>query len=103
MTAVTPEPINSWTLSYGQALLVKHILILPLLVFAFVNGHLVKRKRRDSGYQPVAWARSEGVLIWLIYIVTGYMNQHLLRMRSLIHWPCMARELLFGSIRVYDR
>ncbi|MGE7824213.1 copper resistance D family protein [Paenibacillus sp. NPDC093718] len=76
MTAVTPEPINSWTLSYGQALLVKHILILPLLVFAFVNGHLVKRKlRRDSGYHPVAWARSEGVLIWLIYIVTGYMNQ----------------------------
>lgn len=76
MTAVTPEPVNSWTLSYGQALLVKHILILPLLVFAFVNGYLVKRKlRRDTSYRPAAWARSEGILIGLIYIVTGYMNQ----------------------------
>lgn len=76
MTAVTPEPVNSWTLSYGQALLVKHILIPPLLVFAFVNGYLVKRKlRTDSSYRPAAWARSEGILIWLIYIVTGYMNQ----------------------------
>ncbi|MEX3619858.1 copper resistance D family protein [Paenibacillus glucanolyticus] len=76
MTAVTPDPVNSWTLSYGQALLVKHILILPLLVFAFVNGHLVKRKlRHDASYQPTAWARSESILIWLIYIATGYMNQ----------------------------
>lgn len=76
MTAVTPEPVNSWTLSYGQALLVKHILILPLLMFAFVNGYLVKRKlQRDHLYHPARWARMEGVLIWLIYVFTGYMNQ----------------------------
>ncbi|MGG1876555.1 CopD family protein [Paenibacillus cisolokensis] len=76
MSGVAPDPVNSWGLSYGQALLVKHILILPLLVFAFVNGALMKRKlRRESFYRPASWARSEGVLIWLIYIVTGYMNQ----------------------------
>ncbi|GAB6930234.1 hypothetical protein JCM10914A_42170 [Paenibacillus sp. JCM 10914] len=76
MTGVTPKPVDSWTLSYGQALLMKHILIVPLLIFAFVNGYLVKRKlQREAGYSPVSWARSEAVLIWLIYIVTGYMNQ----------------------------
>lgn len=76
MTAVTPEPVNSWAMSYGQALLIKHILILPLLMFAFVNGFLVKRKlQRDTLYHPIAWARMEGVLIWLIYVFTGYMNQ----------------------------
>lgn len=76
MTGVAPDPVGSWGLSYGQALLVKHILILPLLVFAFVNGSLMKRKLRQERYfRPALWARSEGVLIWLIYIVTGYMNQ----------------------------
>lgn len=76
MSAVTPDLVNSWVLPYGQALLIKHILILPLLVFAFINGNLMKRKLdRDLNFRPAIWARSEGVLLWLIYIVTGYMNQ----------------------------
>ncbi|MGM1044606.1 MAG: copper resistance D family protein [Bacillota bacterium] len=76
MSGVTPDLVNSWVLPYGQALLIKHILIIPLLVFAFINGNLMKRKLlRDQGFRPAIWVRSEGVILWLIYIVTGYMNQ----------------------------
>lgn len=76
MTGVTPDPVNSWALSYGQALLVKHILILPLLLFGFVNGYMVRRKlSRDRSFRPQRWAKSEAILIGLVYIVTGYMNQ----------------------------
>lgn len=96
MSGVAPDPVNSWGLSYGQALLVKHILILPLLVFAFVNGALMKRKlRRESFYRPASWARSEGVLIWLIYIVTGYMNQQAAPMK------CRIRSRFTGLLRPF--
>ena len=76
MSGVTPDLVNSWVVPYGQALLIKHILIVPLLVFAFMNGSLMKRKLlRDPGFSAARWVRSEGILLWLIYIVTGYMNQ----------------------------
>lgn len=76
MSGVTPDLVNSWVVPYGQALLIKHILIVPLLVFAFMNGSLMKRKLlRDPGFNAARWVRSEGIILWLIYIVTGYMNQ----------------------------
>lgn len=76
MSGVTPDLTMSWVVPYGQALLIKHILILPLLVFGFINGYLMKRKMlHDPGFKPATWSRNEGVLLWLIYIVTGYMNQ----------------------------
>ncbi|WP_235439619.1 copper resistance D family protein [Paenibacillus sp. DMB20] len=76
MTGVTPDLVKSWILPYGQALLLKHILILPLLAFAFINGSLMKRRLiRDPQAKPAIWARTEALLLWLIYIVTGYMNQ----------------------------
>ncbi|CAM2778717.1 CopD family protein [Paenibacillus sediminis] len=75
MLAVDPEYFNSWMLSYGQALLVKHLLIMPLLVIAFVNGWLLKRiAGKNANFDPRPWAKLEGGFILLIYIVTGYMN-----------------------------
>ena len=38
-----------WLIPYGQALVVKHLLIIPLLVFAFINGFLVKRLIKNYG------------------------------------------------------
>ena len=40
---------NSWMLPYGQALLIKHLLIIPLLVYAVINSILMKKKL-DKGY-----------------------------------------------------
>lgn len=76
MSGVTPDLVKSWVVPYGQALLIKHILIVPLLVFGFINGSLMKRKLElQPGFKPAIWTRNEGIILWLIYIVTGYMNQ----------------------------
>ena len=34
----TSDYVNSWSIDYGQALLIKHIILLPIIVFAFING-----------------------------------------------------------------
>ncbi len=71
-----PEYVNSWVLPYGQALLLKHLLWIPLIVFAVFNGWWVKRKlSRQASFNPKPWAQAEGIFILLIYIVTGFMNQ----------------------------
>lgn len=73
---VSPEYVNAWMLPYGQALLIKHLLFIPLLVFAVINGFLIKRKiKRDVNFNPRPWARAESMLILIIFIVTGFMNQ----------------------------
>lgn len=73
---VAPEYINAWKLSYGQALLVKHVLIIPLVVFAIVNGFWVKSKlRTDTKFNPKPWAKAESLILLIIFSITGFMNQ----------------------------
>lgn len=77
MSAVLiPQLATAAVSSYGKALLLKHLLIIPLLLFGFINGFLVKSKlSQDHSYQPTSWIRAEAVLVLAIYIMTGYMNQ----------------------------
>jgi len=71
-----PDYVNSWVTSYGQALLMKHLLIVPLLVMAFFNGFILKRRlERDDQFNPRTWLTVEGILVLFIYIVTGFLNQ----------------------------
>ncbi|AYB48167.1 hypothetical protein AK95_25615 [Paenibacillus sp. LC231] len=70
-----PDYVNSWITSYGQSLLLKHLFVIPLLVIAFFNGFLVKRKLNHTDFNPKKWVLVEGIIILLIYTVTGYMNQ----------------------------
>lgn len=73
---VAPEYVNAWKLSYGQALLIKHLLIIPLALFAIVNGFWVKKRlKQEKQFQPQIWAKSESVILILIFSVTGFMNQ----------------------------
>ncbi|OZB91302.1 copper resistance D family protein [Paenibacillus sp. XY044] len=74
--SVAPEYINSWILPYGQALLLKHLFMIPLFVFALFNGFLIKRiLKKNASFNPRPWAKAESVMILLIYTVTGFMNQ----------------------------
>ncbi len=71
-----PEYVNAWKLSYGQALLIKHLLLVPLALFAVVNGFWMKKKlKRNSGAEPRKWAKAESLILILIFSVTGFMNQ----------------------------
>ncbi|MFF2290832.1 CopD family protein [Peribacillus butanolivorans] len=67
---------NSWMIPYGQALLFKHILIIPLVVYAVINSILMKRKlEKDINFNPKPWARVESIVILLIFSATAALGQ----------------------------
>lgn len=67
---------NSWVQPYGQSLLIKHILILPLIGYAFINGFLMKRKlRKKENLDPRPWTKLESIIVLAIFAATGAMSQ----------------------------
>ncbi|WP_313894860.1 CopD family protein [Psychrobacillus sp.] len=67
---------NSWLLPYGQALLIKHIIIIPIIVFASINGiWMRKRIKLDSKINPLPWVKAESGLLLLIFIATAVLGQ----------------------------
>lgn len=67
---------ETWMMPYGQALLLKHLMVLPVLLFALINGVWIRRKlQRGSGINPLPWAKAESVILLLIFITTGVLGQ----------------------------
>ena len=67
---------NSWMQPYGQSLLIKHLLILPLVGYAFINGFLMKRKLLvNAEMDPRPWAKLESIIVLFIFAATGAMSQ----------------------------
>jgi putative copper resistance protein D len=76
MFKVSSEYVSAWVLPYGQALLLKHLLMIPLLMIAFLNGFLYYYKlKKDPSFDPRSWFKAEGVVAVLILAVTAYMSQ----------------------------
>jgi putative copper export protein len=68
--------MNTWPLSYGQALLIKHLAIIPLVIFAFINSVLIRKKiHKDENFNPLPWAKLEGVVVLLIFSITAALGQ----------------------------
>ncbi|WP_413380807.1 copper resistance D family protein [Alkalihalobacillus sp. 1P02AB] len=68
---------TSWLLNYGQALVIKHLLIIPLLVFAFFNGYLMKRRLKSNpSFNPKPWAKIESLLLLFIFTATAVLGQN---------------------------
>lgn len=62
MSWLVPDVVNSWIVSYGQSLLIKHLFIVPLLVFAILNSVFVRRKMiSDPTFRPIPWIRAESI------------------------------------------
>lgn len=71
---ISSEFMRSWALTYGQALLLKHILIVPLLVYGLMNGFLMKRRLdRSANHQPHQWLRAESFAALFIFAVTSFL------------------------------
>jgi putative copper export protein len=67
---------NAWMVSYGQALLIKHLLIIPLLLYAFINSILTrKRLKSDPSYNPTPWLKVESIIVLLIFSATAALGQ----------------------------
>jgi putative copper resistance protein D len=76
MNLLVPDYVNSWIVPYGQALLIKHLSIIPLLTFAFINGVLVKRKlKANPEFNPIPWVRAESVIALLVFSAMAVMGQ----------------------------
>lgn len=70
MQFIVPEYWNSWLLPYGEALLIKHLLFVMILIFACINGFVLKEETRR-----LPWLKAESLLIMVVYLVTGFLGQ----------------------------
>jgi putative copper export protein len=67
---------NSWMLPYGQALLIKHLLIIPLMTYAFINSVLIRRElKNNANFNPIRWTKTESLIVFLIFSVTAVLGQ----------------------------
>jgi copper resistance protein D len=68
------EYLNSWAIPYGQMLLLKHISIIPVIVFAILNGILAKKVTKDRSFKPLSWVRVESVVLLLVFFFTSKLG-----------------------------
>ncbi|WHZ05433.1 CopD family protein [Neobacillus sp. YX16] len=68
------EYVNGWATPYGRMLLFKHISIVPIIMFAFINGILTKRVSTASKYDPRNWLKAESVILLLVFFFTAVMG-----------------------------
>ena len=67
--------IDSWMVSYGQGLLIKHLFLLPVVFYALVNGFIVKYKlSKDAAFNPIPWIRVEGFILFVIFMITAIFS-----------------------------
>ncbi|WP_299089366.1 CopD family protein [uncultured Metabacillus sp.] len=65
---------NAWVLPYGQMLLLKHLSIIPVLMFALVNGILSRKAKVDSTFDAKKWIQAETVILMIIFFITGVLG-----------------------------
>jgi putative copper export protein len=62
--------------NYGQALLIKHLLLIPLLLLATFNSVYSRMQYKQlKPFHPIKWARLESMILFAIFAVTAYMGQ----------------------------
>ncbi|WP_216827840.1 copper resistance D family protein [Alkalihalobacterium elongatum] len=76
MTIIVPEYVNSWVLSYGQLLLLKHILIIPIVVFGIVHGFFLRFRLQKVGILRFKRTlKAESVVGLMIFVITAIMTE----------------------------
>ncbi|WP_144549830.1 copper resistance D family protein [Bacillus sp. X1(2014)] len=66
--------LNSWLVPYGRMLLIKHISIIPVLAFAFLNGVLSRKTAKNPGFDPLPWIKAESLILMLVFFFTGILG-----------------------------
>ncbi|PAE41491.1 copper resistance D family protein [Bacillus sp. 7884-1] len=66
--------VRSWVLPYGQMLLLKHLSVIPVLVFAFINGVLAKRAATIPSFNPRPWVKAESFIILIVFYFTSVLG-----------------------------
>ncbi|ALC90664.1 hypothetical protein AM500_13375 [Bacillus sp. FJAT-18017] len=68
------EYVNSWVLPYGQMLLLKHIGIIPILAFAYINGILARKTISTQSFNPRPWVKAECLTIFIVFYFTSVLG-----------------------------
>ncbi|NYE06782.1 putative copper resistance protein D [Bacillus niacini] len=68
------EYINGWATPYGRLLLLKHISIIPVLIFAIINSILSRKASTFSHYEPRTWLKSETFILLLVFYFTAVLG-----------------------------
>ncbi|NOU88660.1 hypothetical protein GC102_23325 [Paenibacillus sp. LMG 31460] len=71
MSRLSPYYISSWITSFGQAMLIKHLLIVPILGLAIINTFLLRKESSKT----LSWMKVESIVIILLLVVTAFMGQ----------------------------
>lgn len=71
MSKLSPQYVSSWITSYGQAMLIKHLLIVPIIALAFINGFLLRKGTAGT----LSWLKAESIFVILLLAVTAFMGQ----------------------------
>ncbi|MGG1575363.1 copper resistance D family protein [Fictibacillus sp. NRS-1165] len=66
--------VNAWAIPYGQMLLLKHLSIIPVLIFAFINGLLAKKSSLTSSFLQQRWVKAESIILLVVFFFTGVMG-----------------------------
>jgi copper resistance protein D len=74
MVVEPKDYVSSWLLPYGQALLVKHLVLVPLFVLAGVNGILMRKRIGQSDFKPLRWLKAESLFVLFVFMVTGVLG-----------------------------
>ncbi len=75
MLSFTDNYAASLAVPFGQALLIKHALLLPLTALAATNSFLLKGQlARQPQWNPVRWLRVETILAFLVLVGTAYLS-----------------------------
>lgn len=76
MDILVSDYINAWMTNYGQGMLWKHLLLLPVVIFALANSLITRFKlSRDENFNPFPWIRLEGTLLTILLLVTAAFSQ----------------------------
>lgn len=76
MSAIVPEYVQSWLLSYGHLLFIKHLLFLPLLAFGAHHFLLGIRKGQNKPVSNVLRSfRFESLIALVIFAISAVMTE----------------------------
>lgn len=76
VTTAGTDYTDTFLVSYGQSLLLKHLFIIPLILYALINGFWMKKRiKKDPTFKPKPWVRVEFLIITIIFIITGALNE----------------------------
>ncbi|WP_100372983.1 copper resistance D family protein [Bacillus sp. FJAT-45037] len=76
MGDIVPQYVNSWMITYGQLLLIKHILFIPLLILGFRHSFLMRSVKKGISERNLMISfKIESIVAILVLAITTWMTE----------------------------